>query len=124
MADKEPRFVPGFQGKEPASLNELVYVEADVQLHRGDEAYHDQFGVAFPLPEAYKVGPYKSPIVIWEDIPKGQFGYALRSGSFAAHKEAMKARAQAKAQQVIDTQSTIAQPGELRSQTRKVPVKK
>ena len=104
MADQKPKFIPGTQVSEPVSNNKYLYLEADIAFKRGDAGVGDGWGVAHALPADVQSGVWHAPMLAFEAIPKGQFGWWLVEGSSAAQKQGIILRVQKKAEQALGIQ--------------------
>lgn len=104
MAEQKAQFIPGTQVSEPVSNNKYLYLEADIAFKRGDAGVGDGWGVAHELPKDIQSGVWHAPMLAWENIPKGQYGWWLVEGSTAAHKQGLVLRVQKKAEQALGIQ--------------------
>ena len=109
MADQKPQFIPGTRVEEPVSLNKYLYLEANTAFKRGEEGVGDGWGVAHTIPADVKSGVWHAPLLSYEAIPQGQYGWFLVEGSSAAQKQGLVLRVQKKAEQALGIQRDSVQ---------------
>lgn len=117
-AENKPRYPCGTLMEQPEGTKRL-YVEADETIKEG--AYvqiEPRFFVARNQPDI--AGPFMPVAVAAEYMAKGSFGWVIIKGSEEATKAAIRQRATAKAEGVIDTKSQL----QSQSRTVRVPVVK
>jgi hypothetical protein len=107
MSDQKAMFVPGSVVEEVGTQSKFMYIEAGETLKPGDEVWVDNFGIAKHVRETLE-GVYIPPAKAAFHINNTQFGWILLRGGTQMTKDVLKARAQKKAESVIDTQTKVA----------------